>query len=29
VAQKIAGAVTATYVGGKCVPVMHGIVEMN
>jgi trans-2,3-dihydro-3-hydroxyanthranilate isomerase len=28
-AQKSAGVVTATYVGGKCVPVMHGIVEMN
>jgi trans-2,3-dihydro-3-hydroxyanthranilate isomerase len=28
-AEKAAGKVTATYVGGKCVPVMHGIVELN
>ena len=28
-ADKTAGKVTATYVGGKCVPVMHGIVELN
>jgi len=28
-AYKAAGSVTATYVGGKCVPVMHGIVELN
>jgi trans-2,3-dihydro-3-hydroxyanthranilate isomerase len=29
VAQKSAGVVTATYVGGNCVPVMHGIVELD
>ena len=28
-ADKAAGNVTATYVGGRCVPVMHGIVELN
>jgi trans-2,3-dihydro-3-hydroxyanthranilate isomerase len=28
-ADKAAGKVTATYVGGNCVPVMHGIVELN
>ncbi|HVG52044.1 MAG TPA: PhzF family phenazine biosynthesis protein [Xanthobacteraceae bacterium] len=29
IAQKTAGSVTATYVGGRCVPVMHGIVELD
>jgi trans-2,3-dihydro-3-hydroxyanthranilate isomerase len=29
VAEKKAGKVTATFVGGKCVPVMHGIVELD
>ena len=29
IAQKSAGVVTATYVGGRCVPVMHGIVELD
>jgi trans-2,3-dihydro-3-hydroxyanthranilate isomerase len=28
-AQKTAGAVTATFVGGKCVPVMHGMIEVD
>ncbi len=28
-ADKVAGKVAATYVGGNCVPVMHGIVELN
>ncbi|MGZ3410279.1 MAG: PhzF family phenazine biosynthesis protein [Xanthobacteraceae bacterium] len=28
-AQKSAGVVTATYVGGNCVPVMHGMIELD
>ena len=28
-AEKAGGKVAATYVGGKCVPVMHGIIELN